>query len=100
MPQLMRREPAANAGLLGGAVQMRADTGWCAWPSACRAAQNAEQRADWQAGADLEPGLELLPGPAVHSNLASFASLPVANEDRAAIMVQVSFGERQRLADP
>jgi hypothetical protein len=99
VPELMRGEPAANAGLFGGPVELGADPGWCARTSACRASKDAEERADRQAGADLEPGLELVPCPAVHSDLATFASLAVPDEDRAAIMIQVGFGERERLTD-
>ncbi len=53
VPQLMRGEPATNASLLSGSVQLRADPSWRAWSSARRATQDAEQRADWYPGADV-----------------------------------------------
>jgi hypothetical protein len=40
------------------------------------------------------------PGPAVHSDLAALIALAGADEQRAAIGVEVGLVERQRLADP
>jgi hypothetical protein len=47
VPQLMRREPATNAGFLGSPVQLGADAGWCAGSSARGTTQDAEQGSDW-----------------------------------------------------
>jgi hypothetical protein len=42
---------------------------------------------------------ELFPRPAVHANHASFSAFSAADEDRAASLVEVGLGERQRFAD-
>ena len=55
---LMRREPATNTRLLSGVMQLAADRGGRARPSACRTPQNAEQRAGRQGCAELEPWFE------------------------------------------
>jgi hypothetical protein len=44
VPELVRREPASDSCYRGGVVQLSADSGRSAWPPACRAAQDAEQR--------------------------------------------------------
>jgi hypothetical protein len=61
---------------------------------------HARQRADRKFAPEFHPWVELLPRPAVHPDLAAFASLAVANEDRAARAVQVALLERECLADP
>ena len=48
----------------------------------------------------VEPGLEFLPGPVVHADLAAAPALAAANEDRAAARVEVGLGERERFVDP
>jgi hypothetical protein len=94
------REPATNPGGQGGATQLAADPRGGAWPAAGRAAQHAEQRADGQGRAELQPGIEMVPGPTVHPDLAPPAAFPGANEDRAALSVKVGLGQRERFADP
>ena len=54
---------------------------------------------DRQLDADVQPLLQLLPGPAVHADLAAATALPAADEDRAAAGVEVSLGERERFVD-
>jgi hypothetical protein len=51
--------------------------------------QDVEQRADREAGTKLESGLELCPGPAVHSHLAPLAAFAVTVEQRTSFAVQV-----------
>jgi hypothetical protein len=51
-----------------------------------------QQRADRQLDADVQPLLQLLPGPVVHADLAAAAALPAAG-------VEVSLGERERLVN-
>jgi hypothetical protein len=60
MSQLVGCEPAPNSGGQGGPMQLGTDAGRRAWPPAGRAAQNAEERADRQGSAQLEPRIELL----------------------------------------
>ena len=70
----------ANRRLTPAATAVRcswaADRGRGAWPPAGRAAQNAEERADRQGPAQLEPGVELLPRPSVHPDLPPATALP------------------------
>jgi len=42
----------------------------------------------------------MLPGPAVHSDLAPPAALPGADQDGAALSVKVGLCQRERFADP
>jgi hypothetical protein len=81
-------------------MELRADDGGPPGTPTSRTAQNAEQRADGQSGAHGQPRIKLLPGPAVHPDLAALAALTAPHEDRAADRVQVTLGQRQRLADP
>ena len=60
MPELVRREPAADTGRHGGVMELTADPGGRARASACWTAQDAEQRAGRQCCAQLEPRLEVL----------------------------------------
>jgi len=55
---------------------------------------------DGQLDAGLEPGLELLPGPVVHADLAAAAALAAAHQQGSATRIQVGLGERERLVDP
>ena len=100
VPELMRREPAANPSGVGNATQLSADPSGGARPAAGRAAQDAEQRADRHGRAQFEPGIEVVPGPAVHPDLAAPAALPGANENSAALPVKIGLGQRERFADP
>jgi hypothetical protein len=61
---------------------------------------HAEQSPDWEIAADFEPWLQLIPGPAVHPDLAALPALASPNQHGAARAVKVRFGEIQRLADP
>jgi hypothetical protein len=61
---------------------------------------HTQQRANRQARPELEPRVKLLPGPAVHADLASLAALAVADHDGAARAVKVGLGKRERFADP
>jgi hypothetical protein len=61
---------------------------------------HAQQRADRQLSADLEPWVELVPGPAVHPDLAAPAALPTPDEHRAEAAVRVTLLEGECFADP
>jgi hypothetical protein len=97
--ELVGREPAADPGSDSGVVQLSADSGRSAWAPACRAAQYAEQAADWQVPAELEPGIEVQPGPAVHPDLTPLIALAVTDRQGTAPGVEVGFVESERLAD-
>src|SRR5439155_11534739 len=97
--ELVGGEASPNAGRSGGVLELLAGRGRFPVPSAGRAVDHAEQRADRQARSDLKPRLELLPGPAVHPDLAALAALAAADEDRAARSVEVGLGESERFTD-
>jgi hypothetical protein len=59
----------------------------------------AKQSPDGKTRADLEPLLQLIPGPVIHPDLAAPATLPAADEDGASRSVKVTLGEVERLAD-
>jgi len=64
--------------------------------AASRAVDNAEQRANGELEAALEPGLKFLPAPVIHADLASASAL-AAPDEHAAARVQVGLvrgGER------
>lgn len=62
--------------------------------------ENAEQRPHRKPGALLEPPVELAPGPGVHPDLAPLVALPVPNDQRTGLAIQVGLEEGERLADP
>src|SRR4051812_35743941 len=64
-----------------------------------RAGEHAQQRADGQPDADVQPLLELLPGPVVHADFPAATALASADEDCAAAGVKVGLGERERFVD-
>src|SRR5215210_1018606 len=98
--ELARRKAPTHPGLAGNAAQFRAGGAGCPRPSACRTADDAEQRSDRQLDSGLEPWFELLPGPVVHPHLAAAAALAASDQQRSAAPVEVGLGERERLADP
>jgi hypothetical protein len=48
----------------------------------------------------LEPGSDLLPPPAVHPDLTPLAALAVANQDGAALGIEIALAQGERLTDP
>jgi hypothetical protein len=100
VPQLVWREAASDPGRLRGGAELAADPGGRARSTPRRAAQHAEQRSDGQINAELDPGVEVLPCPAVHPDLATFAALSVPDRDRTTHPVKIAFGEGERFADP
>src|SRR5947209_6505695 len=99
MSQLVGRESAPDSGGQRGPVQLGTDAGRRAWLSAGRAAQHAEERADRQGPAHLEPRIKLLPRPAVHPDLPP-TTLSSTDEHGTALAVKIGLSQRQRLADP
>ena len=57
------------------------------------AAQNAEDRAERQGPAQLEPGIELFPRPAVHPALSPATSLASTDEHGAALAVKIGLNQ-------
>jgi hypothetical protein len=60
----------------------------------------AQQCADGELAADLEPGVELVPCPAVHPDLSALAALSTPDEYSTAGPVEVALLKRERFADP
>jgi hypothetical protein len=60
---------------------------------------HAQQRPDRELAADLEPWVELLPCPAVHSDLTSLAALPAPDEHSAPAAVKVALLQGHGFAD-
>src|SRR5450755_2788310 len=69
-------------------------------PSGGRSVDHAQQRADRQLTANLEPWVELLPRPTVHPNLAALAALATADKNRAPGTIEIALLKRERFADP
>ena len=67
--------------------------------SARGSGDDAEQRSDGELEARVEPWLELLPAPCVHADFAAPSAFAVADEQRPAPLVEVSFAERERFLD-
>src|SRR5581483_9101124 len=97
--ELVRREPATDPGYRGGVMQLSADPGRSAWPPACRATQHTEEPADRQFPAELQPGIEVRPRPAVHPDLTPLVALPVTDDQGATAGVEVCLLEDERFAD-
>lgn len=47
--------------------------------------------------ADLSPGIEMLPGPLIHPDLATLSAHAATNEDASPLDVKVALGEGERL---
>jgi hypothetical protein len=60
---------------------------------------DAEELTDRQLDSQLEPGLQLFPAPCVHADVAVAPALAAMDKQRAAAVIQISFGERQRFLD-
>ncbi len=98
--QLVRCEPATDAGSRCGSSELLASGGGLPPPSSCRSVDDAKQSSDREPRADLEPRLKSIPGPVIHPDLAVPAALAAADEDSASRPVEVGLGEVKRLVDP
>jgi len=100
VPQLVRSESPPDARCGRRLVELLAGSGRLPTPPGGRSVDDTEQRADRELASDLEPRIELVPGPAVHPDLAPLAAFPAADEHGAAGCVQIALLEAERLADP
>jgi len=96
----MRRESPSDACGGGRVVQLLTRGGGFPASAGGRPVDHAEKRTDRELTAGLDPGFELVPGPAIHSYLAAFTSLASTDEDRASGSVKVAFLKRERFIDP
>src|SRR5215212_5821743 len=91
--ELVWGEPSSHAGSGGGLTKFLARRGVGPVPSTRRSGEDAEQRSDWKLEPSLKPGLQLLPAPGVHADLASAATFAVTHEHGPAAWVEINFGE-------
>ena len=98
--QLVGREAPSHACGRGRVMQLFARGRRFPTSSGGRSVDHAQHGADGKLTADIEPGVELVPCPAVHSDLSALAALSTPDEHRAAGAVQVAFLESERFADP
>jgi len=96
----MRRESPSDACGGGCVVQLFTRGGGFPASAGGRPVDHAQKRTDQELTAGLDPGFELVPGPAIHSYLAAFTSLASTDEDRAAGSIQIAFLKRERFIDP
>ena len=99
VPQLVGREATSHTGRGSGVMQLLARCRCFPAAACCRSVKHAQQRPDRELSADLEPRVELLPGPSVHPDLATLATLATPDEHRAAGSVQVALLQGERFAD-
>jgi hypothetical protein len=97
--KLMRREAPPDAGDLCRVSLLLSRRGLRPSATAGRSGEHTEQRTDGQLDADVQPLLQLLPGPVVHADFAPAAALAAADEDCAAAWVEVRLGERECFVD-
>jgi hypothetical protein len=96
VPELMRRGPATHTRCGGGPAQVRASGGARPHSAAGRTIDDAEQRTDGQLESPLQPRLQFLLSPRVHTHLAAASAFAATDEQRAAAVVEIGFGERER----
>ena len=75
--ELMWSEPTPDPGRGGGPAQLAASGRRLPAASGGWAVDHAEQRADREPDAELLPGFELLPRPAIHPHLATLVAFAV-----------------------
>jgi hypothetical protein len=63
------------------------------------AVDDAEQWTDRELGPQLEPGLQFFPSRCVHADLAAAPALSATNQQRAATVIEIAFGESERFLD-
>ena len=80
-------------------MQLLARCGCLPAPSGGRSVNDAQHRADWKLTPELEPWVDLFPGPSVHPDFPALAALPVPDEHGAAGTVQIALLKCERLAD-
>jgi hypothetical protein len=95
VPELVRREAPTDACRDGGPAQLRSGGRTGPVPASRWSVDNAEQRTDRKLDSQLEPRAKLFPGPFVHADLAPSSALAAADEQRAAAVIEIGFGEAE-----
>jgi hypothetical protein len=99
VPELMWSEPSPDARCDGRASQLGSGAGTRPLATTRPAVEDTEQRADGKLDSSLEPWLEPAPATRVHADLAATSALAATHEQRAAPVIEIAFGERQRFLD-
>jgi len=100
VPELVRREASPHAGSGGSPAQIGSRGRVGPVSPARGSGDDAEQRSNRELEACVEPRLELLPAPCVHTDFAAPSALAVVDEQRATPLVKVGFAQRERSLDP
>src|SRR5215210_4252130 len=95
--QLVWSEAAPYSGHGSGAAEVGSCRGGRPVATARCAADDAQERTDRELAPHLKPGLQLFPAPGIHADLAAAPALSVPDQQRATALVQVAFGESERL---
>jgi hypothetical protein len=94
--QLVWREPPSHTRRAGSVTQLLARHRRLPPATGRRSVDHTEHRADRKLTTDLEPRIELLPSPTIHSDLAALAALATPDEYGATRSVQIALLQRQR----
>lgn len=97
--KLVRREAAPNPCHGSRPSQLRAGRGGRPVAAARRAVDDAQQGTNRKLGPHVEPGLELLPSPGIHADLAATPALAAPDQDRPATLIQIALGQTERFLD-
>ena len=100
VPQVVRREATPHARRSSRVMQLLACGRRLPAATGCRSVDHTQQRSDRELPADLEPRVELLPGPTVHPDLATLAAFATPHEHRTARAIQIALLQSERFADP
>jgi hypothetical protein len=88
----MRREATTHAGSDRELAKGFANTRGRPWATLRRTVYHAKQCSDAQGDAEAQPRVDLFPRPPIHADLAALAAFASADEDRAAVSVEVTLG--------
>ena len=86
--QLVRRKAAPDAYRGSGPPQLCAGGGGRPVVAASCAVDDAQQGSDGKLVSQLEPGVEFVPAPSVHADLAAAPALAAADQERAAALIE------------
>lgn len=90
VPKLMRHEATTHARSDRELAKGFANSRGRPWATLRRTVNHAKQCSDAQGDAEAQPRVDLFPRPPIHADLASLAAFASADEDRAAVSVEVT----------
>ena len=100
MAELVRGYAPADAGRECEVAQLNACGAVRPRPAAGWTVDHAEQHPDRELHSVSQPWLDRRPRPGIHPDLAPAIVLAVPDQNRAAALVKIGLGQRQRLLDP